>query len=103
MNDVLTLIAQTFTEDALKQQIAQDTERKVFCEVSSIQASEFAQAGQEGLKAEWRVKVFRYDYQGERAAIWNGQRYEIYRTYLGKNEKIELYLARRVSGGNAKN
>lgn len=77
------MIAQTFTEDALKQQIAQ--------------------AGQEGLKAEWRVKVFRYDYQGERAAILNGQRYEIYRTYLGKNEKVELYLARRVSGGNAKN
>ena len=97
------MIAQTFTEDALKQQIAKDTERNVFCEVSSIQASEFAQAGQEGLKAKWRVKVFRYDYQGERAAILNGQRYEIYRTYLGKNEKVELYLARRVSGGNAKN
>lgn len=34
------MIAQTFAEDALKQQIAKDTERNVFCEVSSIQASD---------------------------------------------------------------
>lgn len=40
--------------------------------------------------------MFAYDYAGETLAELDGVRYGIYRTYLGKNETIELYLERKA-------
>ena len=41
------------------------------------------------------MTMFRYDYNGEPIVEYNGQRYSIYRTYIGKNDMIELYVERK--------
>ena len=95
-SNVLTLVNVTYTTDALNQQVPQETTRDVFCSVFSVSAQEFFDAGQAGLKPEWRVTMFAPDYSGETIGELNGVRYSVYRTYLGKNETIELYLERKA-------
>ena len=48
---------------------------------------------------ELRFTMFRYDYNDEEEIEYNGKYYRIYRTYLGKDDSIELYCERRK--GNA--
>ena len=93
---VLTLIAVTYTSDAIGQQVPTENRRNVFCNVSSISGSEWLDAGKAGLNPEYRVTMFSPDYQGEQIAELDGVRYGIYRTYLGRNESIELYLERKA-------
>lgn len=93
---VLTLIRVTYTDDSIGQQVPQETRRDVFCNVSSVSASEFFDAGRAGLKPEYRVTMFAHDYEGEEIVELDGARYGVYRTYLGKNETIELYLERKA-------
>lgn len=93
---VLTLIRTTYTADKIGQQVPVETRRDVFCNVSSVSASEFFDAGRAGLKPEYRVTMFSPDYDHEEIVELDGRRYGVYRTYLGKNETIELYLERKA-------
>lgn len=93
---ILTLIEVTYIDDSIGQQIAKETPREVYCGVSSVSASEWFEAGRAGLKPEYRVTMFAPDYQGEEIAELDGVRYGIYRTYLGGNETIELYLEKKA-------
>lgn len=92
----LTLIGVTYTVDFIGQLIPHETRRDVFCNLSSVSASEWFEAGRAGLNAEHRATVFSYDYNGETIAELDGVRYGIYRTYLGRNETIELYMERKA-------
>lgn len=93
---VLTLIGVSYQPDSIGQLVPQETRRNVFCNISSVSASEWFEAGRAGLNAEHRATMFAYDYAGETLAELNGVRYGIYRTYLGKNETIELYMERKA-------
>ncbi len=93
---VLTLIGVSYQPDSIGQLVPQETHRNVFCNISSVSASEWFEAGRAGLNAEHRATMFAYDYAGETLAELDGVRYGIYRTYLGKNETIELYLERKA-------
>lgn len=93
---VLTLVAITYETDDIGQQVPKETKREVFCNVTSVSASEWYDAGRAGMKAEYRATMFVYDYQGEEVAVLDGVRYGVYRTYLGRNETIELYLERKA-------
>lgn len=93
---VLTLIGVTYTADSIGQQIPEETTREVYCSVSSVSASEWFEAGRAGLKPEYRATMFAPDYQSEQIAELDGVRYSVYRTYLGRNETIELYLERKA-------
>lgn len=93
---VLTLIGVTYTADSIGQLIPRETRRDVFCNLSSVSASEWFEAGRAGLNAEHRATMIVYDYGGETIAELDGVRYGIYRTYLGRNETIELYLERKA-------
>lgn len=95
---IATLIAQAHEKDALLQLVPTETRREVFCTVGSIQQSEFFAAGRSGLKAQMRLTVFAEDYRGEELVEVDGVKYEIYRTYLGDNERLELYLKKRGGG-----
>ena len=88
---VLTLIGVSYQPDSIGQLVPQETRN-----ISSVSASEWFEAGRAGLNAEHRATMFAYDYAGETLAELNGVRYGIYRTYLGKNETIELYLERKA-------
>ena len=93
---VLTLIKTTYTVDSIGQQVPQETRRNVFCNISSISASEFFDAGRAGLKPEYRATMFAPDYGREEIVELDGVQYGVYRTYLGRNETIELYLERKA-------
>lgn len=93
---VLTLISVSFVTDEIGQQVPAEMRHDVFCNISSVSASEWFDAGRAGLKAEYRAILFSHDYNGEELAELDGVRYGIYRTYLGRNETIELYMERKV-------
>lgn len=69
--------------------------REVYCDVESVSQSEFFEGGRNGLNPAYKFTMFAYDYQGERTLEYKGQRYGIYRTYLRKNDQIELYAERK--------
>lgn len=93
---VITLIQTTYTVDKIGQQVPVEIGRDVFCNVSSVSASEFFDAGRAGIKPEYRVTMFAPDYEQEEIVELDGKRYGVYRTYLGQNETVELYLERKA-------
>lgn len=48
------------------------------------------------MNPEYRATMFSPDYNGEQIAELDGVRYGIYRTYLGRNETVELYLEKKA-------
>ena len=93
---VLTLVSITYIPDSIGQMIPKENSRSVYCNVTSISAAEWFDAGRIGIKPEFRVTMFLPDYRGEQIVELNGVRYCVYRTYTGRNELIELYLERKA-------
>lgn len=93
---VVTLISISYSKDALEQMVPAEAKREVFCQQHSVSQSEFFEAGRSGLQPQHKLTVFEGDYQGETIAELDGVRYSVYRTYLGKNDCMELYLQRRA-------
>jgi len=101
-SDTITLISETMERDEYGVDHPVETEREVYCSVSSVTANEFFEGGRNGLNPEFRMTMFAGDYCGERTLIFHGQRYAIYRTYLGRNDTLELYVERKGgTNGNA--
>ena len=94
-SDVITLIAETKTQDVYGVWRVSETTKPVFCNVSSVTANEFFEGGRNGLNPQYRMTMFNGDYEGERTLEYNGKRYAIYRTYLAKNDQLELYVERQ--------
>lgn len=93
-SDVLTLINQSRTQDDFGRWISTNTTRDVFVQVDSITQAEFYDAGRNGLNPEYRFRLFNGDYDGEELCEFHGQRYAIYRTYLRRDDTLELYVER---------
>lgn len=72
------------------------TETKAYAHVDSISRSEWFNAGNAGIKPDYRFRMPRSSYDGQTALDYGGVRYSIYRTYTAKNE-IELY-AQKATG-----
>lgn len=98
-SEVLTLIGTTRTQDEYGIWRETPTARNVFCQVNSITRSEFFDAGRNGLNPEFMFSMFAGDYEGERVCEYREQKYSIYRTYIARNDVIELY-AERKGGSN---
>ena len=93
---VISLVGVTYQTDSIGQQVKTETTRDVYCNISSVSASEWFEGGRNGLNPQYRATMFRYDYEGELVAILNGVRYSVYRTYIGRNDTIELYLEKKA-------
>ena len=77
-----------------------ETKRSVPCTVKSIGMQEAYQAMGIGLNPELKVILAHdFEYDGERLAEINGQRYRILRVYVTETDGIELTLQREA--GNA--
>lgn len=98
-SDVLTLITQNRAQDDFGRWIATTSNRDVFVQVDSITQAEFYDAGRNGLNPEYRFRVFNGDYEGEELCQFHGQQYAIYRTYLRRDDTLELYVE-RTGGSN---
>ena len=94
-SSVITLITETWAEDAYGVQQPTETSTTVCCDVSSVTGTEVAEFGRNGINPELRFTMFRYDYNGERIVEYNGDRYSVYRTYFARNDSIELYCEKR--------
>ena len=100
-SSVITLIGATKSQDA--NGIWRDTltERDVYCNVSSVTQPEFFEGGRNCFNPVFRMTMFGPDYQNETMLKYQGNTYSIYRTYLSKNDTIELYVERK-GGTNGK-
>ena len=98
-SDTINLISVTRTQDAYGVWRESESSKTIYCEVQSVTRSEFFEAGRNGLNPEYVFTVFFADYSGEEIVEYGGKRYAIYRTYLGKNDNLELY-AQREGGAN---
>ena len=95
MDDVLTLIKQTITNDNYCREVISETDREIYCRVDSVSQTEFYAAANAELKPEYRFTVFFGDYEGEDICEYQGVRYAIYRTYRDGDD-LELYVERKV-------
>lgn len=98
-SNVIYLISETWTPDQYGVMKAKHTERKVYCDVTSVTLSEWSEGGRIGLNPEYRMSMFSPDYHGEEILKYNGILYTIYRSYRGRNETIDLYVERRHGNG----
>lgn len=96
-NDVeITLITEILEPDeyGIPQKVSEDR-ADVYAGIRSVSASEFFNAGREGLRPEWQFTMFLDDYDGQKIVEYNGKQYEVYRTYYGRSDKVELYVQER--------
>ena len=99
-SDVITLIGYTHTQDAYGVQKREETSREVFCQVQSVSRQEFFSAASQGMRPALVFVMFEPDYHGEEIVDYNGVRYTIYRSYVRRDDFIELYAEKRQ--GNTK-
>lgn len=95
-SNIVTLIKKEYQQNDIGAFASKETTRDVYCNVSSVSGVEWMDAGKIGINAQYKITVFEYDYEGEEIAELNGVRYGIYRTYIGKNENLELYLEKKA-------
>lgn len=94
-SDVIELVTLTRTQDAYGIWRATESSKQIFCQVDSVSQSEFFEAGRNGLNPEYRFTVFFGDYADEPIVIYKGNRYSVYRTYLRRDDRLELYVERK--------
>ena len=92
---VIKLVAEAHVQDTNGVWTTTTVEREVFCQVNSVSRSEFFEAGRNGMNPEYEFTMFEGDYRGERLCIYQGNQYAIYRTYMVRNDTIELYVIRK--------
>lgn len=94
-SDVINLIGFTQEQDDYGQWIETPTSRQVFCQVESVGQREFFEAGRNGLNPQFKFTLFGDDYNNEPIVEYKGSQYAVYRTYLTKTDKMELYVERK--------
>lgn len=94
-SNVITLVSYTKTQDEYGVWRQTPKRRMVYCQVDSVTQTEFFEGGRNGLNPEYRFTCFAYDYEGEEVLEYNSKTYGIYRTYMGRNDQIELYAERK--------
>lgn len=96
-SNIAVLIGTQYESDEIGRQIPTlEVETTVFCDISSISLEEITAAGKIGLKPQYKITLFRYDYDGQKLVNLEGKRYSVYRTYLRRDEMIELYLEEKA-------
>lgn len=100
-SEVITLLSTVKQQDDYGVWRETEVGHDVFCQVDSVTRAEFFEGGRNGLNPEFRMTMFFGDYNDEKTLVYRGKAYSIYRTYIGKNDTIELYVERK-GGSNGK-
>ena len=93
-SNVCNLIKESYQRNDYGVMEVTTSSRQVFCDITSVSASEWFEGGRNGLNPEKRVKMFRFDYEDEKIVEIEDNLFTVYRTYEDGDE-IELYLERR--------
>ena len=88
----IALISIEYSQDDLGQWVETRTETDVFALVESVTMSEFYQAGMQGFKPEFRMTVWMSEYDDQEILEYKGKIYDVYRTYMRDDGRIELYV-----------
>lgn len=101
-SNVIGLVSKDYSQNDIGKYTSVNTIKRVYCNVSSVSRAEWYEAGQQGLKPEYRITMFAYDYDGQEEVVFNGVHYSVYRTFLAANDEIELYVEAQggVTNGN---
>ena len=94
-SDVITLITETYENNEYGVPVPKVTETDVYCQVDSATRSEVYEGGRNGLNPEYRFTMFGPDYNDQKTVIYKGRAYGIYRTFIGRDDTIELYVERK--------
>lgn len=98
MNDkrrVISLISVTNTQDAIGQTVSTESSTDVVCTLRNVSLTEWNQAGQLGLSAEYQAVLWSAEYDGQEIVEIDSDRYRVYRSYE-TDRHVELYLERLV-------
>ena len=91
-SDVIKLISKNQVQNDDYTWTEQETATEVFCDVRSITQTEWFNAGRNGIDHPAFVFVIhQYEYNNQQIVEYRGQRYGVYRTYVRRNESLELY------------
>ena len=96
-SEVINLLKVTTTENAMGDIIESETSRQVFANKLSVKRAEFYQAMATGLRPELVFTVRLIDYEGEENLSFEGEAYNIIRTYTKDGEFLELICNKLVS------
>jgi len=88
---IISLISVELDQDDIGQVVENETEVEVVATLRSVSLSEWTDAGQLGLSAQYQASIWSAEYNGEDTVQIGEKRYKVYRTYE-TGRKIELYL-----------
>lgn len=96
-SDEVVLITTDVSEpDALGRQTETETGRvTVYGDIKSVSREESFTAGSHGYSDVQKIVIRPWDYSGEKYAVLDGIKRQIYRTYQADADTLELYTARR--------
>lgn len=86
----VTLISEKLSDDAYQTPI--ETQRIVYAEKVPNHASEFHAALANGFDLQHTLLVHAFEYDGEKVVLFDGQKYDVYRTYQPDTDWCWLYL-----------
>ena len=86
------LVKKYYTTDSIGQKVPAENVRYVWGDIYSITSNEFSNAGMLGLKPDFRINVWQNEYDNEEEVVVDGVRHKIYRVYIDKSGKAELYV-----------
>lgn len=87
----LILLKTDFSKDAYQRE--ETTERTVFAKRIPLYSGEFHNAAASGYELQYILQVHTFEYENEKAARYNGQEFDIYRTFQRSDDYTELYLS----------
>lgn len=86
----IKLIKQAVEYDEFRQEVTTETERTILAHLKEIGRSEFYQAAASDLVPEIAFDIHSFEYDYERIAEVDGQRYSIFRTYRHFSDGLEM-------------
>lgn len=89
-SDVITLIAESTSQDEDGYQIATETATEIYADVKSVKRTEFYDALRSGITETAVFTIFIHDYDKQRLIDYNGIRYKVERVYQTGLDRAEL-------------
>lgn len=97
--DAIKLVSCGYTLNEIGVPVPVETAVEIPAEVRSVTRAEWEAAGLQGLNASFVILTPYANYSGQEIAIYRGERYGIYRSYVN-GENVELYLEKKAGVTN---
>lgn len=89
------LVKTVYSQNDYGVMIPNDVETEVYADIRSVSGAEWHEGGRNGINPEYQIRMFAPDYNGEEVIRIGDIYYTVYRTYIARNDIIELYVERR--------